>query len=390
MKKKALSLILCLLMAVSLLTGCGSQADEETITIGVLSALTGTSANYGLSEKNAAMLAEEDLNAAGGINGKKVKIVVEDTAASPQEGVNACRKLIEQDGACMIVGPAQSGVAMACASLCNEAKVPLLATFATNPKVTLDDSGNVHPYVYRICFTDPYQGKVLSEYAFSELGKTKAAILYNISSDYAAGLNQFFEESFTSLGGEIVAKLAYKDGDVDFRSQLSELKDKDFDVILLPNVYKEIALIAEQMADLGIDAQIVAGDTAMSTIMIDMAGEAVDGLISLGHFSNDEAPIRSFMDRYKEVYKQDNDPEPNSVLCYDGIMLAADCIKRAGSTDGEALAKAVNETRSFEMMHCSFTMNPDTHNPYNKAATIFQIQDGKQIMMIKFEPQGQE
>ncbi len=360
----------------------------DPIYIGVLASVTGEKANYGASESNAAKMAEADINAAGGVLGRPVKVVVGDTRANAQECVNAVRSLIDQHNCSIICGPAQSGPTIASAALCNENEVPLIATFATNIKATIDENGNVQPYVYRVCYTDPYQGKVLAQYAYKELGKKKAVILYDVGSDYADGLNEYFISAFEKCGGEIVDKLAFKTGDLDYRSQLSSVKDKDFDMIFVPNTYKEIALIAKQMTDLGIEGkQIVAGDTAMSELILEMAGDSVEGMIALGHFSFQDPTISSFVERYMEENNTDVSPEQNAILSYDSVCLAADAIQRAGSTDGPALQKAINETKDFPMLHCTFSMNPEDHNPLNKQAAVYQVQNGKHTFIVNYKPE---
>ncbi len=405
--KRILSVVLASIVLVAAVTACSSGASSSAapstasgtssktsgpsgtpIKIGIMTMLTGDKANIGFAERDGALMAQADINAAGGILGRPVEVYFGDTRGIAQEGVNALRKLLEQDKCEMILGPGQSGTTIAVASMINEAKVPLIASTATNPAVTVVN-GVVQPYVWRICFTDPYQGKVIAEYAINKLKKTKAAILYDVGNDYAIGLNQYFEESFKAGGGTIVSKLAYKTGDVDYRSQLSELKAKDFDCILLPNNYKDIALIAKQMADLGITGkQIMCGDSGMSKVIIDMAGAAFNGATIVSHFSQEDPAIAAFLARYVKDYKLTSTPEPNGVFEYDLMMLAKDVITRAKSTKGEDLQKAINETKDFKMIHCTFTMDPATHNPLNKAATMLQVKDGKQVFIERFSPTG--
>lgn len=399
MKRKLVGLFIVLTMLVTIFAGCsgstpgtsattseGTAKGDDTIRIGVMTILTGDKANIGFSERDGALMAMKDINEAGGILGKKVEVFFGDTVANPTEGVNALRKLLTQDKVDFVIGPGQSGTTIACASMINEAKIPMIASTATNPKATVVD-GKVNPYVWRMAFIDPYQGKVIADYSVNKLGKKKAVILYDVGSDYAIGLNQYFEEAYAKAGGTIVAKMAYKTGDVDFRSQLSELKSKDFDMILLPNNYKDIALIVNQMAELGITGkQIMCGDSGMSLKLIEMAGENFEGAYIVSYFSVQQPEIAAFIERYIKEYNLKDTPEPNCVLEYDLMYWAKDVIERAGSLEGEKLQKAINETKDLKLIHGSVTIDPETHDPLDKPAAMLHVENSKQVFKELFVP----
>ena len=261
MRKKALSLISVIMIFTLILTGCGgggsSSGKSDVIKIGWIGPLTGDQAVWGTCESNTLKMMVEEANANGGILGKKLEAVCYDTKGDASEAVNAVKRLISQDKVVAIVGPNASGQALAISAVLNQYKVPDIATVATNPKVTVNDDGSVKPYNFRVCFIDPYQGAVAGGYAYDKLGYKNAAILYDVASDYSQGFTEFFEKTFTEKGGKIVAKEGFKEGDVDFRPQISKIKEANPDVILMPYYYKEVALSANQARELGIDRKSV-------------------------------------------------------------------------------------------------------------------------------------
>ncbi|HQH78501.1 MAG TPA: ABC transporter substrate-binding protein, partial [Synergistaceae bacterium] len=211
-----------------------AMAADDVIKVGYLAALTGDWAAYGQTEANSAQLAVDEINANGGVLGKKIELVVSDFRTRPEDAVNAVRRLVQEDKVVAIIGANGSGINIATAPIVNEAKVPQIGTVSTNPSVTVDKDGKVRPYSFRICFTDPYQGKLIAYFAAKELGKLKGAILYDVASDYSQGLREFFLKSYAEYGGEMVADLGFQGGtDVDFRAQLTEIRDKGADVLVL-------------------------------------------------------------------------------------------------------------------------------------------------------------
>jgi branched-chain amino acid transport system substrate-binding protein len=245
MKKKALALLLvCLLIGSIGLTGCAPKAADQgapaaggTIKVGWMGSLTGDQAVWGQCELNTVKMLFEEINAKGGVLGKQLEVIGYDTKGDPQEAVNVAKRLTGQDKVVAILGPNASGNAIPIAPVLEQAKVPDIATVATNPKVTVLD-GKVKPYNFRVCFIDPYQGAVAAGYAADILKFKSAAILYDVGDDYSQGLTQYFEETFTAKGGTIVAKEGFKSGDVDFRPQLTKIKAANPEVIFMPYFFK--------------------------------------------------------------------------------------------------------------------------------------------------------
>ena len=217
--------ILAVLAVIFVICAASAAFAAEPIKIGYLAALTGDYAQYGITEVNMAKMVVADLNAKGGVLGRKIELIPYDTKTRNEDAVNAVRRMIESDKVCAIIGANSSGINIATAPIVAKGTTPQISTVGTNPLVTVDNKGKVRPYSFRICFTDPYQGSLAADLAYKDLKKHKAAILYNVGSDYAQGLREFFTKSYTKLGGKIVADEGFRETDVDFRAQLTKVKD---------------------------------------------------------------------------------------------------------------------------------------------------------------------
>lgn len=383
MKKLSLMLgavILCVAMAT------GAMA-EETIKIGYLAALTGDWAAYGQTERNTAMLAVEEINAKGGINGKKVELVVYDFRGRQEDAVNAVRRLLEEDKVSAIVGANASGINIATAALVNRAKVPQIGTVSTNPMVTVDRKGNVRPYSFRVCFTDPYQGKLIAWFAAKELGLTKAAVLYDIASDYAQGLREFFIENFKNYGGETVADEAFKGGqDVDFRAQLTKIRNSGANVLVLPNMGKEMALIMKQARELGMDDLVFVGGDGYAEFMWEIAGPAMENSYWINHVSPSDPNMAKFFEDYKAKYDDECKEFVNGILGYDAMYWLFDAIERAGSSDPVKIAEALSATKDLQLHHAVLTVD-EFNNPKDKDGIVLIAKDGKGQFFKKIKPE---
>lgn len=383
--RKGFVVICFLLVALSLFASGTKETEEDVIRVGVMSALTGDRAVFGQAEAAGAEMAVNDINAAGGINGKKVVLYKADTRGTTEDGVNACRQLINQHKVDIIIGPSTSGIVIACAPICAEAKVPMLGATCTNPKCTVNDDGSVNPYTWRFAFTDPYQGEICASYAINKMNLKTAAILYDVGSDYAVGLSEAFVKAFEEKGGVIVAREGYNSGDVDYRAQLTKIRDVKPEIIFLPNQYQEIALAAKQIADLGFSAQILCGDSGAHLPIIEVAGKAYDGAYYVTFFSAADPVVSEFLARYMKEYNLSEPPSSNNVIAfYDITFWAKDVIERAGSTDGPALQKAINETSGLMLKTGPMTIDPSNHNPLNREAVLMHVENGKQVFIGRF------
>jgi len=349
--KKLLSIILLLALATTLFAGCGAEtAGENEIGIGINYELSGEVASYGQASVEGIELAIEEINAAGGINGKLIKAFKYDNKSDKSQATTLARKLMTQH------------------------KVVVASGSATDDAVTVDQSG-VKEYAFRICFTDSYQGTAMANFALNNMSATKAVVLLDNASDYAKGLAANFTTTFESAGGTVVATEAFVAGDTDFNAIITKIKGQDFDVIFLAGYYNEAGLIIKQARNQGIDAPILGPDGFGSPELYDLAGaEALNNIFYTSHFSSlDKDPtVAAFVEKYKA--KHGEEPNQFAALGYDLVMFIADGIKRAGSTDTVAIKDALEATTDFAGVTGSFSMD-ENHNPV-KAVVIVGLQDG--------------
>ena len=377
-----------LLLLVSLVLGFSVSGvfAADTIKIGYLAALTGDWAAYGQTESKSAQLAVDEINAQGGVLGKQVELVIYDFRTRAEDAVNAVRRMIEQDKVIAIVGANGSGINIATGPVVNKYKIPQLGTVTTNPLVTVDTKGNVYPYSFRVCFTDPYQGKLIAYFSAKELNRMNAAILYDIGSDYSQGLREFFMKSYNEYGGKVVADLAFRAGtDVDFRAQLTQIRDKKADVLILPNMGKEMALIIKQARELGMDDIIFLGGDGYAEFMWEIAGDAMEGSYWISHVAPEDPAMAPFFAAYKAKYNDECKEFVNGILGYDGMYLMFDAIKRAGSEDSTLITKALAASDGVQLHHAVITMD-EFHNPKDKDGIVLIAKDGKGQFFKKIKP----
>src|SRR5271154_5467444 len=315
------------------LTGCNKPssvpgAGGDTIKVGEFASMTGSEATFGQSSHKGTALAIDDLNAAGGVLGKKLQLLTEDDQSQAGQPATVVRKLISSDGVVAILGEVASSRSLEAAPICQENKIPMISPSSTNPKVTA-----VGDYIFRVCFIDPFQGTVLSKFARETLNAKKAAVFTDIKQDYSIGLADFFKAHFTKNGGTIVVEKSYSSGDADFKAQLTAIKSANPDVIMIPGYYSQIGLIAKQARALGITVPLIGGDAWSDSQLVAIGGSAVDGAYFTDHFSaeNPDPKIQDFLKRYKAKFGKDAGSA--AALGYDAAMVLIDSIKRAGTTD---------------------------------------------------------
>ena len=275
------ALALTVLMLTSVVAGCGGDkkpapAAAADIKLGANFELTGGQATFGQSSLNGVKLALKEVNATGGVIGKKITLVVADNKSEPSESTNAITKLITQDKVVAVVGAVTSSATLAASPVAHANKIPFVSNTSTNPKVTLED-GKVKPFAFRACFIDPFQGTVMANFASKSMKVKTAAIYVDQSSDYAKGLAQFFEEGFVKAGGKIISKEAYLQKDKDFKSTLTKIKASNPETIFVPGYYEEVGLIVKQARELGYNGPMIGGDGWDSPKLVEIAGK--DALI---------------------------------------------------------------------------------------------------------------
>jgi branched-chain amino acid transport system substrate-binding protein len=383
---RILVLILVLAIASVSLMGCNSTTQEvqDTIKIGYVGALSGDSAVWGQAGLNGMKLTAKDINSKGGILGRQVEIIGLDGRGQPVDSVNAFNKLIDSDNVLCVVGTNFSSCNIPMASVADEKKVPLIGTAVSNPQVTVDANGVLHPYSFRIGFIDPFQGQVLASFAIKKLGAKTAATITDIGSDYSTGLTQYFIDNFTKEGGQIVAKVQGHSGDNDFRAQLSKIAPTKPDILFIPWIYKDVALIANQARELGIKSVFLGGDGWDSKELLTMAGTALEGCYYTSQASFANPITKPYYDEYMKEYNN-LVPETEALFAHDGLYWIKDALERAGKVDRTALKDALETTSNFQGLMGTMTIDPKTHNP-NKPCSVYQIKSAKFVWVGDFTP----
>ncbi|NLE25800.1 MAG: ABC transporter substrate-binding protein, partial [Clostridiaceae bacterium] len=356
--KKLLSFILLLALVTTLFAGCGAKtAGKDEIGIGLNYELTGELASYGQASVNGIELAIEEINAAGGIDGKLIKPFKYDNKSDKSQATTLAKKLMAEHKVSIVLGPATSGAFKATIPEALKNKVVVVSGSATAEGVTADENG-VKEYAFRICFSDLYQGTAMANYALKNMSATKAAIIMDNSSDYGKGLADNFTKTFEAGGGSIVAVEAFVGGDTDFNAILTKIKGQEFDVIFIPGYYNEAGLIIKQARAQGIDTPILGADGFGAPELVELAGKpALNNVYFSSHFSVlDKNPaVTDFISNFNAKYKKD--PDQFAALGYDLVYFVADSIKRAGSTDPVAIKDALASTKDFPGITGSFSMD---------------------------------
>ena len=367
------------------LSGCGKSgggggaSEGEFIKVGEYASLTGTEASFGQSSHEGTQLAVDEINASGGLLGKQIKLIVEDDQSKAGEPATIVRKLISRDNVVAVLGEVASGRSMEAGPICQQAKIPMISPSSTNPKVT-----EIGDYIFRVCFIDPFQGKVMAAFAKNTLKLKKLAMLTDVKSAYSVGLAQFFKEQFLRDGGTLVAEEKYTGGDKDFSAQLTAIKASSPEGIFVPGYYTEAGLICLSARRLGLNIPIFGGDGWESPKLIEIGGKAVEGTYYSTHYSpEDESPavqgfVKKFRARFKEV------PDAMAALGYDSAMVLADAIKRANSTEGSKVRDAIAATKDFQGVTTKTTI--DANRNATKPAVIITVKDGQFKYVDKVAP----
>src|SRR3989338_1941407 len=356
---------------------CSKPTNE--IRIGFFGPLTGSTATWGQMGKKAVDLAVEEVNAQGGLLGKQVKVIYEDDQSLPEQAKIAALKLIKQHKVSALIGEYASSRSLAAAPEAQRNKIPMVSPFSTNPKVTA-----VGDYIFRVCYIDPFQGSAMAHFAYDQLGVRSAAILRDIKNDYSIGLANYFIETFTKLGGKIVADHAYSEGDVEFRSQLTATKASNPQAIFIPGYYTEVGLIARQTRELGMNIPLLGGDGWDSTKTVDIGGNAANNSYFSTPFAADDPNpagqmfIKNFQLRYALH------PDGTAAVSYEAAMDIFDAIKREGSTDGKAIRDALAATKDYDGVSGKMSLDKDRNAI--KRIVIMKIEDQKLQFHSAVEP----
>ncbi|HET9478576.1 MAG TPA: ABC transporter substrate-binding protein [Pyrinomonadaceae bacterium] len=382
--------VLYIILSLAILcAGCAQrrqtdERDRSPIRIGFFADLSGPTYNFGQSAVNGVLLAATKTNQLGGIDGRQIDVVIEDDRGSPEEAARLAAKLIDQDKVVAIIAGGTSGNSRAAAPKAQASHIPLIAPSSTDPAVT--QTGD---YIFRACFVDSFQGEVMASYAVNTLKAKKAAILFDLNSPYGRGLTEFFEVSFRKLGGDIVIKPSYIQGDVEFKGQLSSIKAAEPDVIYIPGYYAEVALIAKQARALGLQQPLLGGDGWDVPELWQLGGDALNGSYISTHYSvDDPSPaIQLFVQEYKQRYAN-LVPDAHAALAYDATNLLFDAMNRAGTTDGVRLRDALAQTKDFDGVTGFISM--DENRNAVKPAVVLKLLDASFIYQETIQPKTAE
>jgi branched-chain amino acid transport system substrate-binding protein len=370
--------------ALLVFAGCGPKesplSGPAPIKIGNYAAITGKDGTFGDSSTKATRLAVDEINGAGGVLGRQIELVVEDTQSKPGEAATAVKKLITRDQVVALIGEVTSSRSLEGAGVAQAFKIPMLSPSATNPAVTATGD-----YIFRACFIDPFQGKVLATFARDKLAAKRAAILTSISSAYSTGLAEVFRAQFPQSGGEIVSDQKFSEGDKDFNAQLTAIKAAKPDVLFVPAYYTEVALIAKQARELGITVPLIGGDGWEAPELLQIGGNALEGCSYSTHYSAEspDPKIQAFVQKYRDRF-DDRIPDGMAALGYDAAYMMADAIRRAGSTEPAAIRDALASTQGFEGVTGRIDMDKDRNA--SKPAAILTIKDGKFTFLETVSP----
>ncbi len=372
-----------------LIFGCSSN-DSSKIKIGLIAELTGDIPAVGASCKNAAEMAVAEINEAGGIQlGEKkykVDLIIEDNAGKADQAASSAQKLITQKNVVAIVGPNASRYVLPAAEIAESSKVVLITPWSTAPKATLDSkTGAPKKYVFRSCFTDPFQGRVLAKFTLDNLKLKKAAVLYDVASEYNKGIAEIFKEVYEQNGGKVVAFETYTTNDKDFSSQLTKIKRAAPQIIFLPNYYSEVPLQIQQAKRLGIKVPFIGSDSWGSEELLKLCGNDCNGFYFSTHYAADASAevTKKFIESYKAKYG--NTPDDVAALTYDSFGLLWQALKSAGKNDRQAVRDALAKIPKYEGVTGTMQFQEASGDPI-KSAVILKIKDGKFVWFANAKP----
>ncbi|MBA2241315.1 MAG: ABC transporter substrate-binding protein [Chthoniobacterales bacterium] len=354
------------------LAGCdggGSAGSGDTIKIGEFASLTGATASFGTASHNGAIMVIDAANAAGGVLGKKIKLITEDDQSKAGEAATAVRKLISRDRVVALLGEIASSRSLEAAPIAQQSKIPMVSPGSTNPNVT-----KVGDYIFRVCFIDPFQGTVMAKFTLNSLKKTRVAVLTDVRQDYSVGLSQYYKDYLTKNGGTIISEQSYSSGDQDFKAQLTSVKAADPEVVFVPGYYNEVGLIVRQARELGMNVPILGGDGWDSPTLTQIGGPALENTFFSNHFSvEDQNPvIQNFVRDYRERFKKD--PDGMAALGFDAAKVLLDAMTRAGSTEPAKVRDALAATVDFQGVTGKISIDPERNA--TKPAVVLAIKDG--------------
>lgn len=384
MKRRHILGVTLLLLASMVFSACGNNSSsnaENEILVGGIYELTGSISSFGQSARNGIELAFEEINSDGGVLGKTLKLVIEDNKSQQADSATAAQKLIQQNKVVALLGPVSSANTLAIAPIAQQAKIPLITGTSTSPETT-----QIGDYIFRTCFIDPFQGKVMSTFAIENLGVKTAAIMIDSSSDYSMGLAAVFKETFEAQGGKIVSEVAFSSGDTDFNTILTTVKNAKPEAVFIPAYYDTVGLILDQAKNnvgFGDETQFLGVDGWDSPTLFELAGDSANG----GYFSNHYSPeidspeVQSFVEAYKKKYNAV--PDALAALCYDAAYVLAEAIEKSGTADPAAIRDALAKT---DIVGVGGHIQLDENRNPIKSAVIIKVENQAQVYFTTIHP----
>lgn len=378
--KRLLSLSLTLFLVTAFSVSCTKKKNDNEILLGSYSSNTGATATFGIYQMRGIEMAIDEINKAGGIKGKMIKHINYDNKSDDNETLSVVKRLINQDGVVALIGEITSGRSKIGAGIAQENKVPMITPSATNPDVT-----KVGNFIFRACFIDPFQGQVMAKFMINNLKMKKAAILRDVKSDYSVGLAEVFKAEVAKNGGQIVDDIAYQEGDVDFKSQLTSIKAKKPDAIFVPGYYNEVALIAKQAKELGMSQVMLGGDGWSSPKLYEIAKEAINGHYFSNHYTTESTDPKTieFVKNFKAKYNEDADVM--AALAYDATYMMAEAMKNAPEITSDNIRIALSQIKDFKGVTGSVTMNENRDAV--KSAVVVKVDGTNYKFITSVSPQ---
>lgn len=386
-RRKLHCLLLALVMLFTMVVASSCKKTDDVVVIGYIGDLSGNDAYVGVPPQLFLQDYFAELNANGGLLGKQVKLVAYDMQPdNATDGALACNRLITEDKAIAIIGPSSSGAAIPMADICDKAKVPFIATSATNEKVTVAEDGTLHPYAFRVCFIDSYQGTAAANYAYAQ-GIRKVGIIDTLGSAYSQNISDFFQEQFTALGGTIADRVGIQSEDVEFRAQLTNFGNMNVDALFFPSgTYKLPSLMANQAADLGLDFKFIYSDGVYDDTLLEVAGKNIEGAIMTNYLFGNDPAYTEFATAYNAKHKEYS-ANIFVYLAYDAVELLKYAVEKSNSLDPEKIQVALENATDVELYTDKhFTVDPATHNPMNKMVSIIGVHDGEFVLIENYYP----
>ncbi len=357
-----------------------AAATGEPILVGHYASMTGKEATFGQSTDNGIKLAVKEINAAGGLNGRPIKLITYDDKGESKEAGNAVTRLITSDKVVAVLGEVASGLSIPGGAVCQQYGVPMISPSSTNPAVTRGKD-----MVFRVCFIDPFQGFAVAKFTRENLKLAKAAILYDQAQPYSKGLRDEYTKHFKAMGGSIVADQAYSGGDQDFSAQLTTIKAAGAEAIFIPGYYTEAGNIALQARKMGLTVPLLGGDGWDSEQLAKIGGQAIEGQYYSNHYAPDQPSdaVKNFVAKYKSEFGGST-PDGLAALGYDAMNILFESMKRAKSLKGTDLRDAIAATKDFKAV--TGTISLDAEHNATKSAVIVQMKGGKPVYAATVEP----